>query len=311
MVDFDWRQVLTNQMVPPRLPREEVEKYLKRNGRNAASLLAAYGALQDTNFLREAATKFPNDPQVQLSVLRRDVFPAERRKWLVLFKASSPENPLANYLSARDYFQSGQSDLAVNELLEAAEKPSFNDYIMEFKLDEEELNVSAGRSSLQARLSSSAWAQDLLPQLASLKGLAQDVAALQSQYLGAGDNASAEHLAQASLMLARGLRSGEANKFVIKQLVGNAIEAIVLSQLEPNGSYDFLGGKSPTDRLAELKEQKGSLRGLRQAVEKELPNMSEAELLSYTERQRLYGELEAMRWLQQRRTPSNLPEGPR
>src|SRR6266446_9225811 len=89
---------------------------------------------------------------------------------------------------------------------------------MEFKLDEEELNLAAGRSSLQARLSSSAWAEDLVPQLASLKALAQDVAALQKQYLGAGDSSSAENLAQAGLILASGLRSGDADKFVIKQL---------------------------------------------------------------------------------------------
>jgi len=311
MVDFDWRQVLTNSVVPPKLPREEVEKYLERNGRSAASLLTAYRTLQDTNYLREAATNFPNDPRVQLSVLQRDVFPQERRKWLDLFKASSPENQLANYLSAQDYFKGGQSALAVSELLQAAGKPAFKDYVMEFKLDEEELNVAAGRSSLQARLSSSGWAQDLLPQLASLKSLAQDVAALQKQYVGAGDSGSAENLARAGLMLASGLRSGDGDKFVIKELVGNAIEAIMLSQLDPNGSYDFLGGKSPNDRLAELKQQKASLRALTQATQDALPNMTEAELLSYTERQRLYGELEAMRWLQQRGTPPNLPEGPR
>ena len=276
MVAFDWHQVLTNSAVPPKLPREEVEKYLERNGRSAASLLTAYRTLQDTNYLREAAT-----------------------------------NPLANYLSARDYLKSGQSGLAVSELLEAAGKPAFKDYAMDFKLDEEELNMAAGRSSLQARLSSSGWAQDLLPQLASLKALAQDVAALQKEYVGAGDNSSAENLAQAGLMLANGLRSGDADKFVIKQLVGNAIEAIMLSPLDPNGSYDFLGGKSPSDRLAELKQQRVSLRTLTQVTQDALPNLTEAELLSYTERQRLYGELEAMRWLQQRRTPPNLPEGPR
>src|SRR5207245_2489897 len=97
------------------------------------------------------------------------------------------------------------------------------------------------------------------------------------------------------------LRSGDADKFVIKQLVGNAIEAIMLSQLDPNGNYDFIGGKSPNGRLAEIKEQKASLNGLRQAMQDALPDMTEAELLSYTERQRLYGELDAMRWLQQRR----------
>ena len=72
------------------------------------------------------------------------------------------------------------------------------------------------------------------------------------------------------------------------------------SQLDPNASYDFLGGKTPTERLAEFKEQKASLTALRQNLRDALPNMTEAELLSYTERQRLYGESAAMRWLQLR-----------
>ena len=69
------------------------------------SLLAAFRALDDTNYLNEAATNFPNNPQVELAVLAHDEFPADRRKWLDLFKASSPSNSLANYLSAQDYFQ--------------------------------------------------------------------------------------------------------------------------------------------------------------------------------------------------------------
>jgi len=299
-VDFDWRQALTNHARLPKLPREEVEKYLEQNRRSAVSLLAAYGALRDTNYLKEAATNFPNDPRVQLSVLRRDVFPEERRKWLDLFKASSPDNSLANYFSARDYFKNGQSEPAVNELLEAAGKPAFKDYVMEFKLDEEELSLAAGRSSLQARLSSSGWAEDLMPQLASLKALAQDVAALQRQYSSTGDNASVEHLAQMGLSLADKLDTGDGARIVLNQLVGRAIEAIMLKQLDPNASYDFLGGKTPEDRLAALKEQKASIDSLRQTFLETIPNMTEAELLNYTERQRLYGQAEAMRWLQRR-----------
>ena len=71
----------------------------------------------------------------------------------------------------------------------------------------------------------------------------------------------------------------------------------MLSQLDPNRSYDFLGGKTPKDRLAELKAQKTSITALRQNFLDAVPNMTAAELLSYTERQRLYGEVEAMRWL--------------
>ena len=60
----------------------------------------------------------------------------------------TPENPLANYLSARDYFKNGQSESAVSELLAAASKPAFNDYAMEFKLDEEEYLILSERDIL-------------------------------------------------------------------------------------------------------------------------------------------------------------------
>ena len=93
-----------------KLPRAKVEAWLAKHNRDAMSLLAAFRALDDTNYLNEAATNFPNDPQVELAVLAHDEFPADRRKWLDLFKASSPSNSLANYLSAQDYFRNGNTD---------------------------------------------------------------------------------------------------------------------------------------------------------------------------------------------------------
>jgi hypothetical protein len=112
------------------------------------------------------------------------------------------------------------------------------------------------------------------------------------------------------LSLANKLDAGDSGKFLIDQLVAHAIEAIMLSQLDPNGSYDFLGGKTPKERLADLKAEKTLINALRQSFRDALPNMTEAELLSYTERQRLYGEVEAMRWLRLRSaslTPDRLP----
>src|SRR4029079_644303 len=108
----------------------------------------------DTNYLKEAALNFPNDSRVQLGVLSSNLYPEDRRKWLDLFKASAPDNSLANYLSGREYFKDGQSAEAMNELREATRKTGFQDYAMESKLDEEELNIAAGRTSIQARLSS-------------------------------------------------------------------------------------------------------------------------------------------------------------
>src|SRR5271170_628063 len=40
----------------PKIPRDKVEEWLARHNRNAASLLAAFRALDDTNYLNEAAT---------------------------------------------------------------------------------------------------------------------------------------------------------------------------------------------------------------------------------------------------------------
>ena len=98
------------------------------------SLLAAFRALDDTNYLNEAATNFPNNPQVELAVLAHDEFPADRRKWLDLFKASSPSNSLANYLSAQDYFQNGNTDAAVQELLAATGKSQFENYAVRIRI---------------------------------------------------------------------------------------------------------------------------------------------------------------------------------
>ncbi|MGH7991936.1 MAG: hypothetical protein ACREDQ_00340 [Limisphaerales bacterium] len=111
-----------------KLPRAKVEAWLAKHNRDAVSLLAAFRALDDTNYLNEAATNFPNNPQVELAVLAHDEFPADGRQWLDLFKASSPSNSLANYLSAQDYLQNGNTDAAVQELLAATGKSQFDTY---------------------------------------------------------------------------------------------------------------------------------------------------------------------------------------
>jgi hypothetical protein len=136
-----------------KLPREKVEAWLTKHHRDAVSLLTAFRALDDTNYLNEAATNFPNNPQVELAVLTHDEFPADRRKWLDLFKASSPSNSLANYLSAQDYFKNGNANAAVQELLAATGKSQFDTYNTENMLDSEDLYSSSGVLLRQIALS--------------------------------------------------------------------------------------------------------------------------------------------------------------
>ena len=242
---------------------------------------------------------------MQWTVLARDAAPQERRKWLDLFKALSPNNSLANYLSAADYFKNGQSERAIKELLEAADKKEFKDYAMEGRLNEEELSRATGRTRLES-IHAAGWANDVLPELAKFKELAVGIGTARKEYLDAGDSASANDLMQMQLTLAGRLRTGEGGKLMINQLVGLAIEAMTLKQLEQNTPYEFLAGKTPAERSEELKREKDSVREATKSLGTVYSTLNEAELVSFSDRVKIYGEVEAARWLQQR-SGTNLP----
>jgi hypothetical protein len=281
-----------------RIPRAKVEEFLQLRKRSAASLLAGFHALQDTNLLFEAAARFPNDPQVQWTMLAQELVPAERRRWLDLFKQSSPDNSLANYLSAAERFNSGKPEDAIRELLEASGKKQFRDYTMAAMLEEQELARFAGLTPFEA-IHANGWGSDLLAQLPPLKVVANGIAEAQARYQQSGDTDSASVLIQAGLGLSDRLTEGEGGRFVISQLVGIAIEAIMLKQLPADTKYDFLGGKTPAERQEELKRQRADFRSLNADISAAYAQMTEADWQSYSDRMKTYGEFEAMKWLQQ------------
>jgi len=290
----------------PKLPREKVEAWLAKHNRNASSLLAAFRAMGDTNYLNEAATNFPNDPHVELAVLARDEFPADRRKWLDLFKASSPSNSLANYFSAQDYFKNGNTDAAVNELLAASGKSQFDNHATEIQLDAEELYLDSGKSSREATsFAMSDMSGEDLPELATIKRVDQGIADLMQQKLAAGDAESAANLAQMGMMIGDKLNSVDSGKYLINQLVGTATEAIVLQHLDQNTAYDFLDGQTPAQVLQENKQQKVALRGMLTNFQAAYPSLTDAELNNYVQRSRIYGEAAAMQWVVQQHPPAS------
>jgi hypothetical protein len=303
-------KIEANEQIQLKMPREKAEAWLAKHNRNAASLLAVSRALGDTNYLFEAATNFPNDPQVQLAVLSRNALPEERRKWLEAFKASSPSNSLANYLSAADYFKNGKPDDAMQELLAASGKTEFQNYAMEALLNGEELWTDAGKSAREtASFAMSDMAEENLPQLGSYKVVAQGIRDLLKQKVAAGDTESAVNLAQLGLDLAGKINSGDSGKFLINQLVGIAVEQSSLSQLNQNTAYDFLGAQTPVQAAEELKRQKAEFSKLIQDFGPAQMQMimSDSETASYMQRLKIYGELEAMRWLIQQHPPAATP----
>ena len=287
----------------PKLPRDKAEAWLAKRNRNAASLLAVFRARGDTNYLHEAATNFPNDPQVQLAVLSRNAFPGDRRKWLDLFLASSPSNSLADYFSAGEYFKNGKTVEAVRELLAASGKDQFQTYSLETLLNGEELYSDSGISSREASIHAMAdMAEENLPQLADFKVIAQGIGEAMKQ-----EPASVSDLAQLGLDFSGKINSGDSGKFLINQMVGTAIEKNLLSQLEQNTAYDFLDGQTPAQVAEAIKQQKIELRKLMTdfAPAQLQMMMSESETAIYMQRMKIYGELDAMKWVIQQHPPAD------
>lgn len=285
------------------LPPEKVEEYLQRHNRDAASLLAGFHVLHDTNLLYEAVTNFPNDPHLQWTVLARNLFPEDRRKWLDNFKTSAPGNSLANYLSASDYFQNHQPEAAMKEINAAAGKSQFADYSMETILDSEDLYRFGGRSPGEIRTAAMAnMGEDVLPELSQIKGVARGLQDLQHQYANSGDAASVQAIAQMGVEFANKFTTGNSTKFIITELVGNASQAVVLESLDQNTSYPFLGGETPAQKLADIKQEKTSLQNLNKAVAVAVTQASDDQMNAYWERMKIYGEMPAMQWLVQQTT---------
>jgi hypothetical protein len=287
--------------------RQRVEEWLALHHRSANSLLAAFQVLDDAGYLKEAATNFPDNPRVELTVLAHNPFPEDRRKWLDLYKASSPSNSLANYLSAQTYFQNGQSEAAVKDLVAATGKPDFDNYNLESQLDTEELGLFCGESPLKsietARAGSTGDAT-----LAIIRQLASQMADLQKQELNVGDADSAENLAQMGTILADQLGSGANGNYIANQLAAIAIESTMLEQLNSNAGYDFLGGETRGQRLRELRDQKAMLTKLMTDFNAVYPSLTDAGKVNFQERVKVYGEVAAMRWVvQQNGDPSAGP----
>jgi RNA polymerase sigma factor (sigma-70 family) len=277
-----------------KLTAEQVESYLKVNRRDAASLLAAFRTTGDPALLQEAMQKYPGDPQVAFeAVFKKDVSPEERRQWLDAFKQSAPDNALANYLSALDYFKAGQTDQAVQELVAASVKPQFQDYRLEAAQNDIEAYLAAGYSVAEAK--TLGVSQLGLPQLQPLRELARDyLIPLANSYQQAGDETSSQAALQMGLNLAQRLEVPPG--FLINGLVGMAIERIAFSAMDPNSPYGG-DGQTVQDRLNQLDQQKAALRELGQQFDTLRPTLSDQDWINYRDRDMNFGEVAAMQWV--------------
>jgi len=277
----------------PKLTRDQVEAYLKTNGRDAAGLLAAFRTSGDPALLKEAMEKFPKDPQVAFeAVIDQNLSPEEKRQWLDTFEKSAPDNALANYLSAFNYFKSGQSDQAIQELAAGSGKQP-DDYTVVRAEEDVEPYLAAGYSLAEAK--TMAESQILLPQLAQVKQVALAAVDLANGYTQAGDATSA----QAALQMAVNMGQQFANPSSpaeITELVGMAIQKIALSAMDPNAPYGN-DGQTVQDQLNQLAQQREALSSLNRQAEPLMQTLSDQDWIMYEDRRQILGEPSAMQWV--------------
>jgi hypothetical protein len=278
----------------PKLTAAQVEAYLKANRTNAASLLAAYRTGGDPALLKEAMEKYPNDPQVAFeAVLDKDLSPEQQRQWLDTFEKSAPDNALANYLSAFNYFNSGQIDQGIQEMTTASGK-KVDDYTLARAQDDEEAYLSAGYSAAEAeRISDS---ELMISQLPQVKQLGVDLVNLAKAYSQSGDQASAQATFQMAIDLGQRYVDPLTDPMLINQLVGQAIEKIALSAMDPNSPYGN-NGQTVQDQLNQITQNRATINELVQQAIPWLPTMSDQDILNYENRRRAFSEVAALQWV--------------
>ena len=280
----------------PKLSAAQVAAFLKANRTNAASLLAAYRTSGDRALLKEAMEKFPNDPQVALeAIFDKDLSPDQQRQWLNTFEKSAPDNALANYLSAYNYFNAGQIEQGIQELSASSGK-EVSDYTSERAQGDEEAYLSAGYSAAEAARISDSWLT--LSQLYQIKHLGVDLVDLANAYNQSGDQASAQATLQMAMDVGQRYGNGNASTdwTLISQLMGMAIQKMALGAMDPNAPYGN-NGQTVQDQLNQIARSRTAISELVQQVTPLLPTLSDQDILNYENRRRAFGELAALQWL--------------
>jgi hypothetical protein len=291
------KRLLSEGHEPPTITREQAEAFAAANGRRADALLAAWRASGDAGFLREAMTRFPNDPRVAFMAWAKGGLedspersaPA-KREWLMKLQQAAPDNALADYLLARAHFKDGDADSALRDLAAASHKP-WRDYTADAIQNTEEAYRSAGYSDAEAKAIATMSA--LLPHFSELRATGKSLMELAATRREAGDTASSDAALQWALQL--GQRTAQEGQMtLLQQLVAVAIQADALKKFDPN--TQLADGRTAEQFMAELQKRREVLKGVARDSGEIMPRLSEADLGIYFDRLKVLGEESAVQW---------------
>jgi hypothetical protein len=281
----------------PEIRPEQLADYLDKNARGPASLLAAFRSTGDKAFLQEAMQNYPSDPRVALgALLEGGSSKDDHRKWLDTLKGSAPDNALANYLSASDYLQAGQTSEAINELVTGSGKPIFQDYWADATQNTEEAYRAAGYSEAEAKTAATSLR---VPEFTQLRGLDQGMLALAKTLGESGNQEEMQSVEQSGVALGQMLADPNARQSTGQYAMGMQIEQQFLSMMDPSSTVGQ-SRQTVKDQLAQISQQLQLFNSLAQKQGALLAGMSDQDLIDYADHLKVFGGLQALQWLANR-----------
>jgi hypothetical protein len=280
----------------PSLTSQQIQGYLTSNDRDATSLVIGSRLSKNPELLREAVTRFGDNPVVQLEMALRGPTQEERQAALDAFKQHDPQNSLCDYLDSLSAFERGDFSKAAGGLIQSLDSGTLQDYSLVLASGTEAAYLSAGYNSTEAQLyalfDSAQRNQDTTGKMGAV---ADKLGELRDQYIKNNDMDAAEPTVTIGLDIGQKIQSQGSPSF-LSSLVGIDIEAKILNQLDPSTPINSVG-QTADARLKELNQQKNLLQTLVQKAQ-DLPisKMSDEQMKDYTRRLRSQGEVNATQW---------------
>ena len=280
----------------PTLTNQQIQGYLTSNDRDATCLVIGSRLSKNPELLREAVTRFGDNPVVQLEMALRGPIQEERQAALDAFKQHDPQNSLCDYLDSLSAFERGDFSKAAGGLIQSLDNGTLQDYSLVLASGTEAAYLSAGYTSTEAQLyalfDSAQRNQDTTSKVGAL---ADKLGELRDQYIKNNDMDAAEPTVAIGLDIGQKIQAQEKPSF-LSSLVGIDIESKILNQLDPLTPINS-AGQTAEARLKELNQQKNQLQSLVQKAQ-DLPvsKMSDEQMKDYAQRLRSQGEVNATQW---------------
>ncbi len=280
----------------PTLTNQQIQGYLTSNDRDATCLVIGSRLSKNPELLREAVTRFGDNPVVQLEMALRGPTQEERQAALDAFKQHDPQNSLCDYLDSLSAFERGDFSKAAGGLIQSLDNGTLQDYSLVLASGTEAAYLSAGYTSTEAQLyalfDSAQRNQDTTSKVGAL---ADKLGELRDQYIKNNDMDAAEPTVAIGLDIGQKIQAQEKPSF-LSSLVGIDIESKILNQLDPLTPINS-AGQTAEARLKELNQQKNQLQSLVQKAQ-DLPvsKMSDEQMKDYAQRLRSQGEVNATQW---------------